>query len=189
MSEIVPRPRIVILGGGFAGIHVAEELAKLLPGDDGADVTLVDQNNFLLFTPMLTEVAGGTLDTRHCVSAIRHLSSRVRFEQGRVDKIDLEKKRVTIALGGFDDVPGTLRTLEADYLIIALGSVTNFHHVEGVADHALTIKSLGDAAAIRNRALALLEVADSEPDPAKRRAMLTVVVAGGDSPAWRRWRR
>lgn len=179
MSDTGPRPRIVILGSGFAGIHVAQELSRLLPREQEAEITLVDQNNFLLFTPMLTEVAGGTLDTRHCVSAIRHLSPRIRFEQGRVDEIDLEKKRVTIALGGVDDVPETRRTLEADQLVIALGSVTNFHHVEGVADHALTIKSLGDAAAIRNRALALLEAADAEPDPGKRRALLTIVVAGG----------
>jgi len=78
------RKRIVIVGAGFAGVNAARELARLLPREEDCEITLVDQNNFLLFTPMLTEVAGGTLDTRHCVSAIRHLSSRVRFEQGRV---------------------------------------------------------------------------------------------------------
>lgn len=179
MAEPGPRPRIVVLGGGFAGIQVARELRRLLPGERDAEITLVDQNNFLLFTPMLTEVAGGTLDTRHCVAAIRRLSSRIQFEQGRVAAIDLKKRHITVAIGGVGDVPEPRRTLEADHLVIALGSVTNFHGVEGVADHALTIKSLGDAAAIRHRALALLEAADAEPNPDKRRALLTVVVAGG----------
>ena len=184
--------RIVILGAGFGGIQASEELAKLLPpkqarirtkdeGDLGDwEIVVVDQNNFLLFTPMLTEVAGGQLDPSDVVAAVRRLSPRIRFEQGRVDKIDLESKTVTLTIGATEPgIPEEPRTLEADHLVIALGSVTNFHDLPGVSEHSLTIKSLGDAAAIRNRALALLERANAEPDGKKRRALLTVVVGGG----------
>jgi NADH dehydrogenase len=174
------RRHIVILGAGFAGVHVARELARLLSKEEDGRITLVDQNNFMLFTPMLTEVAGGEVDADHVVSAVRRLSPRVTFVQGRVDGIDLASKRVTLTRGDTDDaVPQERRTLEADQLVIALGSVTNFHGISGVEEHALTIKSVGDAAAIRNRALQLLEYAAAEPVVEKRRALLTFVVAGG----------
>ncbi len=184
--------RIVILGAGFGGIQVSEELAKLLPPKEDRDhaeddrdqgeweIVVVDRNNFLLFTPMLTEVAGGQLDPSDVVAAIRRLSPRIRFEQGRVDKVDLKSRTVTLTIGATEPgVPEESRTLEADHLVIALGSVTNFHDLPGVSEYSLTIKSLGDAAAIRNRALALLERANAEPDGVKRRALLTVVVGGG----------
>ncbi len=172
--------KIVILGAGFGGIHVAEEMARLLPPEDDCEVVVVDQNNFLLFTPMLTEAAGGQVEPRHVVSSVRHLSPRIRFEQGRVDAIDLHRRTVTFTAGATEEgVPEEARTLEAEHLVIALGSVTNFHGLPGVQEHSLTIKSLGDAAAIRNRTLALLERADAEPDQAERRALLTVVVGGG----------
>ena len=70
---------------GFAGMHVAQELAKLLPAGEHGDITLIDQNNYLLFTPMLTEVAGGELDPQHIVASPRRLSPRINFEQARVD--------------------------------------------------------------------------------------------------------
>lgn len=172
-------PTIAVLGAGFAGINVARELARLLPKED-AHITLVDQNNFTLFTPMLTEVAGGQVDTRHVLSATRLLSPRVRFMQGRVDGVDLSTKRISLTTGGNEPgLPETQQTLMADQLVIALGSVTNFHHIPGIEEHALTIKSVGDAATIRNRVLALLEAADAEPEAEQRRALLTFVVGGG----------
>jgi len=174
------RPRIVILGAGFGGVEASRELAKLLPKDEDGNIVLVDQNNYQLFTPMLTEVAGGQVETEHIISAVRRLSPRVRFEQGRVESIDVANKRVTLTLGGGKNgIPTASRTLEADHLVIALGSVTSFHGAPGVGEHSLTIKTVGDAAAIRNRALELLERADVEPDERRRRELLTFVIAGG----------
>jgi len=171
---------IVIVGAGFAGVHVARELARLLPKEEDGQITLVDQHNFMVFTPMLTEVAGGEVDADHIVSAVRRLSPRITFEQGRVDRIDLAAKRVTLTRAAADTAaPPERRTLEADHMVIALGAVTNFHGLSGVQEHALTLKSVGDAAAIRNRALELLDAAADEPDAATRRAMLTFVVGGG----------
>ncbi|HEY7349717.1 MAG TPA: NAD(P)/FAD-dependent oxidoreductase [Ktedonobacterales bacterium] len=174
------RPKIVILGAGFAGVYAAQELARLLPRAADGEITLIDENNFFVFTPMLTEVAGGQLDTRHIVIAIRHFSRRINFKQGRVEHIDLQNKRVTIALGRAEDAfPDREETLEADHLVMALGSIINYHGIPGLPENSLTIKSLGDAAAIQNRALALLERADEEPDPDLRQELLTFVVGGG----------
>jgi NADH dehydrogenase len=161
-------------------------LVRLFSDKDGAersafpDITLVDQNNFFLFTPMLTEVAGGEVDPDSIVVAVRSLSPRVTFEQGRVEKIDAAGKSVTISIG--DEISGVSRverTLSADQLVIALGSITNFHHISGLQEHSLTIKTVEEAEAIRDRALALLERADEEPNRDARRAMLTFVVGGG----------
>lgn len=173
-------PKIVILGAGFAGVQCARELARKLPSHQDGCITLVDRHNYLLFTPMLTEVAGGQVDTRHIVAAIRRMSSRITFVEGRVDDVDLQQRQITLTVGeATAGIPEERRTLEADQPVIALGSVTNFHTIDGLQAHALTMKSLGDAAAIRNRALALLERASAEPDREQRRALLTFVVGGG----------
>lgn len=174
------RPKIVILGSGFAGINAAQELARLLPKAAEAQITLVDQNNYFLFTPMLTEVAGGEIDTRHSSVAIRRFSHRIQFRQGQVEQIDLKNKRINVILGRpGDSIPQAQETLEADHLLIALGSDVNYYGISGLEENSLTIKSLGDAAAIRNRVLGLLERADEEPDPDMRQELLTVVVGGG----------
>ena len=174
------RREIVILGAGFGGAYAARELARQFPRSEEARITLVDRNTYLLFTPMLTEVVGDQIDDRHVVSAIRRLSPRITFEQGRVENVDLAAKRVTVVVGGNEaGIPERHKTLEADHLVLALGSVTNFHGIPGVEEHALTLKTVGDAAEIRNRALVLLERADAEPDAERRRALLTFVVGGG----------
>ncbi|GAC1447202.1 MAG: FAD-dependent oxidoreductase [Ktedonobacterales bacterium] len=179
-APLTGRSRIVILGAGFAGVYAARELARLLPRAEDCEITLVDQNNYFLFTPMLTEVVGGEVDTRDIVSAVRLLSPRVTFVQGRVESIDLAGKRVTVRVGETaDGIPTIRRDLEADHLVIALGSVTNFHGIKGLREHALTIKNIVEATAIHDRALALLERADAEPDPSTRRELLTFVVGGG----------
>jgi len=172
--------KILILGAGFAGAQAAQELAKFLPGKEDGQVFLVDEHNFLLFTPMLTEVASGQVDPRHIVSPLRRLSPSVTFIQGRVVEVDVERKSVVLRIGSSEEgIPESRRTLEADYLVIALGSVTNYYGLPGLREHSITMKSVGDAATLCNRVLALLERADSEPDPELRRTLLTLVVGGG----------
>jgi NADH:ubiquinone reductase (H+-translocating) len=174
--SLQPGQKILILGAGFAGVTAAQELSKLLPAESDGQISLVDKNNFLLFTPMLTEVAGGELDARHIVAPPRRLSRRINFEQGEIQEIDLANKSVVLHIGDGD---GSRRTLTADHLVIALGSVPSFHGIPGVQEHSLAIKSIGDAAAIRNRVLACLERAHWESDANIRREILTFVVGGG----------
>jgi NADH dehydrogenase len=164
---------IVIVGAGFAGLNTARELARLLAEKDLCRITLVDQNNFLLFTPMLTEVAGGELDPWHIVAPPRRLSPRVNFQKARVQSIDLANRSLRLEVEA-----GVDRTLVADHLVIALGSTTNNHGIPGVAENSLSMKSVGDAIAIRNRVMGALERASEEPDSAARRKILTFVVAG-----------
>ena len=162
--------RILIVGAGFAGMTVAEELSKLLPASSACRITLLDRNNFLLFTPMLTEVAGGELDPADIVAPARKLSPRVHFEQGTIREIDLPNKTVHLEDG---------RVLEAEHLVLALGSAADYHDIPGLQEHAISVTSIRDALAIRNRVLGNLEHASTEPDPARRREYLTFVVGGG----------
>jgi len=168
--------QIVIIGAGFAGINVAQELTRLLPADRDARITVVDQNNFLLFTPMLTEVAGGELDPRHVVASPRRLSPRIGFEQARVESIDLGNKSVVLRIGPDGN---STRTLRADQLVIAVGSVPNYHGIPGLQEHSFGVKSIHDAVMIRARVLECLEQAATEEDTAVRKALLTFVVGGG----------
>lgn len=170
-------PNIVILGAGFAGVAVAQELARLLPREADATITLIDQNNFFLFTPMLTEVVGAEVDPGDIVVAVRRLSPRTRYVQGRIEAIDPAERNVTVQLG--DGVVQQQQSIKGDHLVIALGAVTNYHGISSLREHALTIKTVADAQAIRARALALLELARAEPDSARRRQLLTFVVGGG----------
>ncbi len=166
--------RVLILGGGFGGLYAALELEKTIARDPGVEITLINKENFILFTPMLHEVAASDLDITHIVNPIRKLLRRVRFFHGEVTSIDLAHKRVVAVHG--DEHHG--HELGYDYLLIALGSDTNFHNLPG-AEHALTMKSLGDAIHLRNRVIENLEAADFECFPDQREPLLTVVVAGG----------
>jgi NADH dehydrogenase len=168
------RQRIVILGGGFGGIYTALRLEKAMARDPSLDVILVNRENFLLFTPMLHEVAASDLDMTHIVNPIRKLLRRVRFVEGEVESIDLPGRRVVVAHGGEPH----RHEYEYDHLILALGSVTNFYDLPGVEARALTMKSLGDAIALRNRLIECLEEADPECCRVKQ-PLLTFVVAGG----------
>ncbi len=166
--------RILILGGGFGGLYAALELEKTLAKNPDVEITLINRENFFLFTPMLHEVAASDLDITHIVNPIRKLLKRVRFFNGDVESIDLDRKRVVVSHGNEHHD----HELEYDYLLIALGSVTNFHNLPG-EEHAITMKSLGDAIHLRNRLIENLEDADFECFPGLREPLLTVVVAGG----------
>jgi NADH:ubiquinone reductase (H+-translocating) len=168
--------KVVIIGAGFAGLNVAQELSNLLPAKNDGQITLVDQNNYLLFTPMLTEVAGGELNPHHILASPRLLSPRINFEQGLVHDIDLDNRSVVLDVG---DNGTSRRTLKADHVVIALGSVADFHGIPGVQEHSLGLKTIADAVTIRNRILESLERASWELDSTIRKELLTYVVGGG----------
>ena len=167
------RKRIVILGGGFAGLYAALHLDRTVARDRDCEVLLVDRQNFLLFTPMLHEVASGSLDPSSIVVPIRQALRRVAFFQAETTGVDFDARTVTTVYG----LERRTRTIEFDYLLIAAGSQTRFP--PGLRQYAHGMKTIHDALVLRNWLIALLERAEVEEDPERRRALLTVVVAGG----------
>src|SRR5262245_31140108 len=174
--QITPgRKHVVILGGGFGGVYAALEFEKTLACDTDVDVTLVNRENFFLFTPMLHEVASSDLDMTNIVNPIRKLLHRVEFFHCDVESIDLTRKQVRVVHGQTHHG----HTLPYDQLVLAFGSVTNFYNLPGLAERALTMKTLGDAIYLRNRMIAHLEEANFECAASMRKPLLTFVVAGG----------
>ena len=167
--------RVVIAGGGFAGLSAAMHLDKTLARCGTVEFTLISRENFILFTPMLHEVAAGDLDPGDIVNPIRRIVRRIKFVEAEVQRIDLSTRRIH-CVGG---VAGLALEFEFDHLLFTLGSETNFFDLPGVSEWAVTMKSLSDAALLRNRVLALLEEATLQSDPATRRQLLTFVTAGG----------
>ena len=169
------RQRVVILGGGFGGLYAALRFEKALAHGADLDVTLINRDNFFLFTPMLHEVAASDLDLTNIVNPVRKLLRHVTFFHGDVEAIDLPKRRVVVSHGHTHHQ----HDLEYDHLVLSLGSVTNFYNLPGLAEHALTMKTLGDAIYLRNHLIANLEEADFECCPNVRAPLLNFVVAGG----------
>jgi NADH dehydrogenase len=169
------KKRVLILGGGFGGVYAALQFDKTLARDADVEVTLVNRENFFLFTPMLHEVAASDLDLTNIVSPIRQLLRRVKFFAGEVLEVDLDRQRVKLAHG----TDGHSHDLQYDHVVLALGSQTNFYNLPGLEECALTMKTLGDAVHLRNRVIAALEEADTECAAAVRAPLMTFVVAGG----------
>jgi NADH dehydrogenase len=170
-----PITRIVILGGGFAGMTTAESLEHRLGPDRSVSLTLISDSNALLFTPMLAEVAGSSLEPTHISTPLRTSLHRTTFVRGRVEGIDLDGRVVHVAA----DARSPARELPFDHLVLALGAVSNTMGLPGVKDNAFDFKSLFDAMRIRNHVIDLFERASHEPDPEQRRSLLTFTVAGG----------
>jgi NADH dehydrogenase len=158
--------RVLILGGGYAGATVARGLG------DRAAVTIVADDNFLLFTPMLAEVASGDVDPRHIITPVRQLAPQAALVQGRVATIDIAGRSVEVQPRF--DLPAI--TLAWDVLVLALGSVPNTFGVPGAEEYCLFFKTILDALRIRNRLLALLEAGSSNGDPQLTR--VAVIGAG-----------
>jgi NADH dehydrogenase len=167
--------RIVIAGGGFAGLYAAMHFEKRLARRADVEVTLISRENFILFTPMLHEVAAGDLYPGDIVNPLRRILLHVKVFEADVEAIDLNARRVHCT-GGIAD---RALEFEFDHLLLTLGSETNFFNMDGVRDWSVTMKSLTDAALLRNRMVALLEEASLQSDEAARRQLLTFVTAGG----------
>jgi NADH:ubiquinone reductase (H+-translocating) len=186
--EAVPLPppaaekkHIVILGGGFGGMTAAENLERVFGADRSVDFTLVSETNALLFTPMLAEVAGSSLEPTHISSPLRTSLRRTQVVRGKATQIDLERRRVTVAVGrpGENNGAGSAQELPYDHLILALGAVSNYFGNQNIERLAFDFKSLLDAIRIRNHLIDCFEYADREQEAAKRQELLTFVVAGG----------
>jgi NADH:ubiquinone reductase (H+-translocating) len=169
------KTRILILGGGFAGVEAARYLDRTAAKRANVEVTLVSRDNFILFTPMLHEVVASDLEPPDISNPLRKLLRRVTVVSGEIRTINLAARRVTISYG----IRDLKRELRFDYLVLALGSETSYLGIPGVAEHALGIKTLRDAVMLRAGVIAMLEAASVEPDPGRRKRMLTFVIVGG----------
>jgi NADH dehydrogenase len=169
------KKRILIVGGGFAGIECTRQLESYFKRNTDIELVLVSEDNFLLFTPMLPQVASGMIETRHIIIPIRTICKKTIFYEGRVKNIDPYGKYIT--LYGTNEKRGI--SLDYDYLVVALGSQTNFFGNQSVESYAYTMKSLNDAVVLRNRIIDMLEQAENETDPILRQSLLTFVIVGG----------
>ena len=167
--------RVLILGAGFAGMYAAMRLEKLFKEEKNVEITLINRDNFFLFTPMLAEVVSSSIEAKHVISPVREFFDKVSFQEAEIFSVDFEKRIVTAShcstCGEYD--------LEYDHLIISPGSVTNFYGLPGVAENSFPLKTLADAMHLRNHVIDMFEYADLERDPDLRRRLLTFVVAGG----------
>lgn len=173
------KTRVVILGGGFAGMRTAEALESELRTNPHVSVTLISDTNALLFTPMLAEVAGSSLEPTHISTPLRSSLHRTEFVRGRVTGVDLAGRRVLVESDAALGEASRGRELEYDHLVFALGAVSNYLGMVNLEKYSFNFKSLLDAIRIRNHVIEMFERADRESDPTQRKALLTFVVAGG----------
>ena len=169
------KKKIVILGGGFAGVECTRQLESSFGDDPEIEIVMISEDNFLLFTPMLPQVASGMIETRHIVLPIRTICQKTKFYEGRIKNIDPYGKLVT--LWGTGDRRSI--SIHYDFLVIALGSETNFFGMADVEKNAYTMKTLNDAVMLRNRVIDMLEQAENETNPILRKSFLNFVVVGG----------
>jgi NADH dehydrogenase len=163
---------VVIAGGGFAGAYAARELERVMP-EQSARVVLVNDVNFLLYTPFLPEAAAGTLEPRHVVTPLRDILRRTELRLGAITAHDPAARTVELRTHSAD-----AEELPYDQLLLALGSVSRLLPVPGL-EHAIGFKSLADAIWLRNHVIETLEAADATEDPRRRDEYLTYVFVGG----------
>jgi NADH dehydrogenase len=169
-----PTQRIVILGGGFAGMNVARALERGARRDEVA-VTVVNRENYMLFTPMLPEVASGSIEPRHIAPSLRSVLPKSVFELGDATAVDFAKRAVTVRKRR----SGETVTLPFDQLVLALGSESSTDGVPGAQAHTFPLETLQDAVNLRDVAITSLENAATSDDEAERRGLTTFVVVGG----------
>lgn len=165
------RPRLVIIGGGFAGLNIIKRLDR-----ERWEIVLVDRDNYHAFPPLFYQVASGGLDPASISFPLRRelrkrVGSRVRFHMGTVQAIDTASKEIRTSTSA--------QTLHYDKLVIAAGTTNNFFNMPQLAQRVYTLKSTSEALRCRNDILRRLERAAWQTDPEKRRAMLNFVVIGG----------
>jgi len=163
---------ILILGGGYGGLYAARKLERKV-SEEEARITLVNDVNFMLFTPLLPGAAGGTLEPRHVVVPLREELKRTQLRLGRVEGADPDRRNVRVCTAA-----GDTQEHRYDQLVVALGSTSRTLPIPGLAEHAIGLKTLPEAIALRNRLMRALEEAEVVDDEARRRRLLTFVVIG-----------
>lgn len=164
--------KVVIAGGGFGGLYAARRLERVLPSGS-AQVELITQENFMLYTPLLPGAAAGTLEPRHVVVPLRESLRSTRVRLARVTGADPDRSELHVAT-----VDGRREAVRYDQLVVTLGSVSRVLPIPGLGEHGLGFKTISEAIALRNRALLNLEIAESLDEPERRRPYLTFVFVG-----------
>ena len=165
--------RVLILGGGFAGLYAARNLQRLM--GKKAAIEVVNRENYFVFQPLLPEVAGGAISAVNAVSPLRFLTREIFIRKAEVDSINPEAQTVTV----FQGVQRRPTVLEYDHLIIALGSGSDLTRTPGLSEHAFTMKTLSDARRLRAHVIERLEHADITRLPEVKKGALTFTVIGG----------
>jgi NADH dehydrogenase len=166
-------PKIVIVGGGYAGFYAAWQLEKLLRPDE-AELVVVDPRPYMTYQPFLPEVAAGGVEARHAAVSLRRHLHRSTIVPGTVTRIDHARRRAVVELGG-----GGTTTLDYDIVVVTAGAVTRQLPVPGVAEQAIGLKHVEEAVAIRDRLLVSFDLASVLPPGPERQRLLSVVVVGG----------
>jgi NADH dehydrogenase len=164
--------RIVIVGGGFAGVTLAQRLERLLPAQ--MEIVVLSSENHLVFTPMLPEVVGRTISPLHVVVPGRQLARRSRWLEAHVNRIDRENNEAHYVRRD-----GTAASIHYDHLALACGSAANLEEIPGLASRGYALKTVMDAIVMGNDLIGNFEIAATEPEPDVRQRLLTVVVIGG----------
>ncbi|MBC5828929.1 MAG: NAD(P)/FAD-dependent oxidoreductase [Candidatus Eremiobacteraeota bacterium] len=166
--------KVLIIGGGFAGASVAKELERSTSRTE-LDVTLLNRENYMLFTPMLPEVATGSIESRHVVQPLRVALRKTTFELGDASAVDLAKRTVSVT----HPLVKQSKTLKYDHLVLAMGSHISMHGIAGAQEHSLPLRTVADAASLRDHVIGVLEVAAVTKDLAARDRLLRFVIVGG----------
>jgi NADH dehydrogenase len=170
------KKRIVILGGGFAGVYTARHLQKFLKSLPEYEICLISRENYFTYQPMMAEIVGGSIGITDSVSSLRHLLPKIKIYVREISDINLIDQSITLS----PNFNHTNLNLHYDQLIIALGNVTDFRDsAGGLKEHALGFKNLSDAVKLRNRLIDVIEVAAIEDNIEMQKQLLTIVVGGG----------
>jgi len=166
---------IAILGGGFGGVYCAKAVGKALGRSSSVKAGLISEENYMVFQPMLPEVAGSSISPRHVVNPLRLLCKNVDVLRGRVESIDRKGRSLMLNAGPFS---GNLK-IQYDHLVLALGAVTDLSRIPGMPEHAFHIKNVGDAMYLRTTILGRIEEANLEPQSELKKRLTSFVVVGG----------
>jgi NADH dehydrogenase len=163
--------RVVVVGAGFGGLEAAADLDRMFRGDRQTEILLVSDQNYLLFTPLLPQIASSYTDPRHIVQAVREVRGKrkFRFRREAVRAVDAPNRRLNLETGA----------VEYDALVLAPGARTDFFNIPGARENCWDYKSLQQAVELREHIIDMCEHADHTQDPVARKSMLTFVVVGG----------